>query len=59
MTRSRSSFDPRSDAIRMAGKDRRKYNDPNYRGPERRLERKRKSEIDRILRTLQDQLGSD
>jgi hypothetical protein len=43
----------------MSGKDRRKYNDPNYKGPERRLERKRKSEIDRILRKLEDQLGPD
>jgi hypothetical protein len=59
MTQKRRSFDPRADAIRTSGKDRRKFNDPNYKGPERRLERKRKSEIDRILRTLEDQLGPE
>jgi hypothetical protein len=59
MARTRSSFDPRSDAIRLSGKDRRKFDDPNYKGPERRLERKRKAEIDRILRSLEDQMGPE
>jgi len=46
-------FDPRSITYRKAGRDRRKADDPSYKGPERRLGRRRKKELDNILRRLE------
>jgi hypothetical protein len=46
-------FDPRSVAYKKAGRDRRKADDPSYRGPERRLGKRQKKEVDDILRRLE------
>ena len=46
-------FDPRSITYKKAGRDRRKADDPSYKGPERRLGRRRKKELDNILRRLE------
>jgi len=46
-------FDPRSIIYKKAGRDRRKADDPSYKGPERRLGRRRKKELDNILRRLE------
>lgn len=46
-------FDPRSTRYKKAGRDRRKADDPSYKGPERRLGKRRKNELDNILRLLE------
>jgi hypothetical protein len=50
---SMEDFDPRSIRYKKAGKDRRKADDPSYRGPERRLGKRRKKEVDDVLRRLE------
>ena len=49
-------IDPKGEQYRANGKDRRKFDDPKYRGPERRVEMKRKKTINRILELLEKQL---
>jgi hypothetical protein len=46
-------FDPRAIRYKKAGRDRRKADDPSYKGPERRLGERRKKELDDILRRLE------
>ena len=46
-------FDPRAIRYKKAGRDRRKADDPSYKGPERRLGKRRKKELDNILRRLE------
>ena len=46
-------FDPRAIRYKKAGRDRRKADDPSYEGPERRLGKRRKKELDDILRRLE------
>lgn len=46
-------FDPRAIRYSKAGRDRRKADDPSYKGPERRLGKRRKNELDNILRLLE------
>ena len=49
-------LDPKGKKNRTSGKDRRKFDDPKYNGPERRNKMKRKKSIDRILELLEKQL---
>ena len=49
-------LDPKGKKYKGPGKDRRKFNDPKYNGPERRKEMKRKRSIDRILVLLEKEL---
>ena len=53
----REDFDPGEVEYKKTGRNRRKFDDPNYKGPERRLGRRRKKEVDQILSTLQKALG--
>jgi len=46
-------FDPRAIRYKKAGRDRRKADDPSYKGPERRLGRRRKKVLDNIIRFLE------
>ena len=46
-------FDPRAIIYKKAGRDRRKTDAPSYKGPERRLGKRRKKELDNILRRLE------
>ena len=46
-------FDPRAIRYKKEGRDRRKADDPSYKGPERRLGKRRKKELDDILRRLE------
>ena len=39
-----------------SGKDRRKRDDPDYSGPERRLEKKRERTVNRIIKHLERQV---
>lgn len=39
-----------------SGRERRKSDNPNYRGPERRVDMKRKKTLDRIIHQLERQL---
>jgi len=48
-------LDPRAIAYLKSGRDRRKADDPSYRGPERRLGRRRKKQISDILRRLENE----
>ena len=49
-------FDPKAIRYKKAGRDRRKADDPSYKGPERRLGKRRKKELDDILRRLQKEV---
>jgi hypothetical protein len=49
-------FDPRAIRYKKVGRDRRKADDPSYKGPERRLGKRRKKELDDILRRLQKEV---
>jgi len=46
-------FDPRAIRHKRAGRDPRKADDPSHKGPERRLGKRRKKELDNILRRLE------
>lgn len=46
-------FDPRIRKYRKSGRDRRKADDPFYKGPERRLGKIREKEIMEIIRQLE------
>jgi hypothetical protein len=48
-------FDPRSTRYKRAVRDRRKADAPSYRGPERRLGKRRKKELDDVLRRLEEE----
>jgi len=50
------SLDPIAARYRKLGKDRRKVEDPRYRGPERRLEKRRKMAIEKIIKRLENEL---
>ena len=49
-------LDPKGKQYRLSGRDRRKFDNPKYNGPERRNEMKRKQSIDRIIALLEKQL---
>jgi hypothetical protein len=49
-------FDPTAMLYRKFKKDRRKVQDPRYRGPERRLENRRKMYIKKIIQKLEIEL---
>jgi hypothetical protein len=51
-----ANFDSKSDIYKWPGKERRKHDDPNYKGPERRLERKRRKTIEQIIARLEKKL---
>jgi hypothetical protein len=53
-----NSLDPIAGQYRKLGKDRRKFEDPAYRGPERRLEKRRKVVIERIIKKLEKELAA-
>jgi hypothetical protein len=50
------SPDPVATRYRNLGKDRREFRDPSYRGPERRLEQRRKIAIEKIIKKLEKEL---
>jgi hypothetical protein len=50
------SLDPIATQYRKLRKDRRKFEDPGYRGPERRLEERRKTAIEKIIKKLEKEL---
>ena len=50
------SLDPVAARYRKLGKDRRKFEDPRYRGPERRREKRRKMAVEQIIRRLEKEL---
>ena len=52
-------LDPRAAKYRRSKRDRRKADDPSYRGPERRLEKRRKKELDEILDHLTRENGME
>ena len=51
--RAMEELDPRAIAYRRSGRDRRKADDPSYKGPERRLGRKRRQQLFKIIRRLE------
>jgi hypothetical protein len=48
-------LDPRAVVYKKSGRDRRKADDPSYKGPERRLGRRRRRELSAILRRLESE----
>jgi hypothetical protein len=50
------SFDPIAGRYRKEGKDRRKRQDPGYKGPERRLEKRREMLIRKVIKKLENEL---
>jgi hypothetical protein len=50
---SMDNFDPRAIRYKKTGRDRRKADDPAYKGPERRLGKRRKKEVTNILTRLE------
>lgn len=51
-----ASFRFSGDHHAWSGKERRKRDDPNYSGPERRIEKKREMIVDRIIKQLERQV---
>lgn len=47
------SLDPIAVQYRKLKKDRRKFDDPSYHGPERRLEKRRQMTLERIIKKLE------
>jgi len=54
--KSMNYLDPTAMLYRKFKKDRRKFQDPHYRGPERRLENRRKMYIKKIITKLEIEL---
>jgi hypothetical protein len=50
-----NEFDPRAIRFRKSGRDRRKADDLSYKGPERRLGKRRKKELYDIISLLERQ----
>lgn len=50
------SFDPIAGRYRKEGKDRRKRQDPRYKGPERRLGKRQEMLIRKVIKRLEDEL---
>jgi hypothetical protein len=55
---SMDELDPRAISYQKLRRDRRKEDDPSYRGPERRLGRRRKKELYEIIRLLEREAKS-
>jgi hypothetical protein len=51
--KSKDELDPRAIIFRKSGKDRRKADDPSYKGPERRLGKRREKELLKIISQLE------
>ena len=51
-------LDPRAISYQKLRRERRKADDPSYRGPERRLGRRRKKELYEIIRLLEREAKS-
>lgn len=49
---SMNDLDPRADEYARSHRDRRKADDPSYKGPERRLGKRREKELNEILNLL-------
>jgi hypothetical protein len=49
-------LDPKAEYYYKTGRNRRRHDDPTYGGPERRLGRKRKKELERIITALEREL---
>jgi uncharacterized coiled-coil DUF342 family protein len=49
-------FDPTAELYRKFRKGRREFENPRYRGPERRLLKRRKMDIEKIIRKLEKEV---
>jgi hypothetical protein len=56
---SMDDLDPRAHRYKKSHRDRRKKDDPSYKGPERRLGKKRQKELDEIMTWLIEESGSE
>lgn len=51
--KTKDELDPRAITYGKSGRDRRKVDDPSYKGPERRLGKKREKELYEIINRLE------
>jgi len=51
--KTKDELDPRAIIYRKSGRDRRTADDPSYKGPERRLGKKREKELSKIISQLE------
>jgi hypothetical protein len=51
-----AAFNFLGDQYKWFGKERRKQDDPDYSGPERRIEKKRQMIVDQIIKQLEKQV---
>jgi hypothetical protein len=52
-------LDPRAIIYKKSGRDRRKRDDPSYKGPERRLGKRREKELYKIISDLEKEAKSE
>jgi hypothetical protein len=56
--KSKDELDPKAIIYRKSGRDRRKRDDPSYKGPERRLGMRREKELYKIISDLEREAKS-
>ena len=52
-------LDPRATSYSKSHRERRKADDPSYKGPERRLGKRSEKELDEIISRLRKEAGSE
>jgi hypothetical protein len=57
--KSKDELDPKEVIYRKTGRDRRKRDDPSYKGPERRLGKRRDKELYKIISDLEKEAKSE
>jgi hypothetical protein len=55
----KDELDPKTIIYRKSGRDRRKRDDPSYKGPERRLGKRREKELYKIISDLEREAKSE